>query len=403
MLRLPHGTRRLRRLVTTGVVAGAVTTAAALGLGSASYAAAQINVPCSAGGPGLVAAIDTANSSGGGTIRLEHHCTYQLTTANNSGPLGDNGLPVVTSTIVVNGKDATIAGNSTDFRLFEVDAPNGKLTLDHVTLTGGAAVSQATPPASAGGALFNNEGTVKIDHSVVTGNVAGAGGGLASGSPQEETHGPTGSLTVDHSVISDNTAFGGGAGGILNRAGMLTVDHSRITGNTAPGGGGIATGPGNSSGTGSITVIDHSQIDHNTANAPEESGGGGIANGGVLKVDHSNISDNTAPGLVGGGLLNHGSSATLDHSSVTGNTADLGGGIANVNLPPEGGPGGPAPQLTLRHTNVTGNVASTDGGGIFNASFWAGPVGTVTLDKSKVRDNTPDNCAPPGAVPGCTG
>ena len=203
-------------------------------------------------------------------------------------------------------------------------------------------------------------------------------------------------------MISDNTAFGGGAGGILNRAGMLTVSHSRITGNTGPGGGGIATGPGNSSGTGSITVVDHSQIDHNTANAQEESGGGGIANGGVLRVDHSDISDNTAPGLAGGGLLNHGSSATLDHSSVTRNTADLGAGIANVSFPPEVGPAGPAPQLTLSHTDVTGNVATTDGGGIFNFSF-GGPVGTVTLDKSNVSGNTPDNCAPPGAVPGCTG
>ena len=91
MLRLPHG--RSWRLGATGVVAGAIAAAAALGLGPASYAAAQMNVPCSAGGPGLVAAIDTANSSGGGTIKLDHGCTYLLATANNSGPLGNNGLP----------------------------------------------------------------------------------------------------------------------------------------------------------------------------------------------------------------------------------------------------------------------------------------------------------------------
>ena len=390
MLRTPNDRRRLRRLVTTGVLVGALTAAAALALGSAGYAAAQINVPCSAGGPGLVAAFAAANSGGGATIKLDHGCTYLLTTANNAGPLGANGLPVVTTTIVVKGNDATIAGNSTTFRLIQVNGPNGNLTLDHLTLTGGAAVSQVTPPASAGGALLNNEGTVEIDHSVVTGNLAGAGGGLASGSVKEQTTGQAGSLTVDHSVVSNNTAFGGGAGGILNRSGLLTVDHSRITGNTAPGGGGIATGPGNPSGTGSTTIIDHSQIDNNTA---EE--GAGIANGGILQVDHSDLSDNTAPGTgsVGGGLLNHGSSATFDHSSVTGNTADFGGGIANINF----GPPGPTPQLSLSHSDLTGNVATTEGGGIVNAG------GNVTLDHSNVSGNTPDNCAPPGAVPGCTG
>ena len=393
--------RRARRRLTAMCVAGIAAGVTALGLGSASFAAAQTSVPCSAGGPGLVAAINTANSSGGGTITLDKGCTYLLTSANNSGPLGRNGLPVVTSRIVIDGRDATIAGNHTNFRIFQVNAPNGDLTLEHLTLTGGAALA-GPGPASGGGALFNNEGIVTIKHGVVTDNVAGAGGGLASGSAQENANGPRGSLTIDHSLVSDNTSFGGGAGGVLNRAGSLTVAHSRITGNTAPGGGGIATGPGNPSGTGSITVIDHSQIDHNTANAPEESGGGGVANGGVLIVDHSAISDNTGPGLVGGGLLNHGSSATLDHSSVTGNTAADGGGIANVSFPAEEGPPGPAPQLTLKHTDVTGNVATEVGGGIFNFSF-GGPLGTVTLDHSNVSGNTPDNCFPPGTIAGCTG
>jgi hypothetical protein len=72
-----------------------------------------------------------------------------------------------------------------------------------------------------------------------------------------------------------------------------------------------------------------------------------------------------------------------------------GGGIANgVPLP------GPMPliggQLTLNHSQVTGNTAS-HGGGIFNNG------GTVSLSATSVTGNNPDNCEPPGSIPGCTG
>src|SRR4051812_31995007 len=404
-MRLPYGGRRLPRRFALIGVAGVLAGVGALGSGSASFAAAKPHHPskphppkqkpnrvnCSAGGAGLVAAINAANSSGGGAIELDNHCPYMLTAANNSGPTGANGLPQVTSQIVVKGNHAPIAGNNSNFRIFEVDGPNGNLTLDHLTLTGGHAVQGAGPgPSGAGGALFNNEATVTITHSTVTGNTGeGGGGGIASGTGN---NGPIGSLTIDHSLISNNTA-GGGGGGILNHAGTLTVKHSRTTGNTGPGGGGIATGPGNITGTGSVTLVDHSKIHHNTANGGEEGGGAGIANGGVLTIKHSELRDNDAPGAAGGGLLNHGSSATLDHSKVKGNTAAIGAGIANLRFGPEA----PVPQLTLTHTEVTHNVASVDGGGIFNDG------GSVTLHKSKVKKNTPDNCAPPGSVPGCTG
>jgi hypothetical protein len=87
---------------------------------------------------------------------------------------------------------------------------------------------------------------------------------------------------------------------------------------------------------------------------------------------------------------------TLNKSKVDDNTAGGdGGGIANG--VPLGGPnpvlGGP---VTLNHSQVTGNTA-TQGGGIFNFG------GTVKLSATPVTNNTPNNCAPPGTVPGCTG
>ena len=64
--------------------------------------------------------VNSANGSGGGTINLAPRCDYALTTADN----GENGLPVVTSRIAVNGNGATIDGTSS-VRVFEVDGPGG--------------------------------------------------------------------------------------------------------------------------------------------------------------------------------------------------------------------------------------------------------------------------------------
>lgn len=180
--------------------------------GSASAWTSAVNVPCSAGATGLVAAITTANVAGG-TINLAPGCTYSLTSSNNgsSGPMGlpgFNGLPVVTNTITINGFGATIAANSTSFRIFQVNGPGGNLTLQRVTLTGGN--------ASAGGAILNAEGAVTLNNSRVTDNTAqGGGGGIASGVVNPNDLGPIGTLTLNASQVNDNVSVGGGGGGIL--------------------------------------------------------------------------------------------------------------------------------------------------------------------------------------------
>ena len=57
MIRLPSGQRRARRRLVMMCLAGLAAGVSALGLGSASFAAAQSNAPCAAGQAGLVAAI----------------------------------------------------------------------------------------------------------------------------------------------------------------------------------------------------------------------------------------------------------------------------------------------------------------------------------------------------------
>lgn len=49
---------------------------------------------------------------------------------------------------------------------------------------------------------------------------------------------------------------------------------------------------------------------------------------------------------------------------------------------------------TVNGNTATASGGSADGGGIFND-------GVVTLTGTSVVANQPNNCAPPGSVPGC--
>ena len=146
-------------------------------------------VPCS-GQAALVAAVNAANAAGGGTINLTPGCHYALTSADN----GENGLPVISTRIFVNGNGATIDGTNT-VRVFEVDGPGGNLSLQAATITGGAADN--------GGGIENVGGTVTLNLSQVTGNTATqAGGGIASATFDPSS---VAKLTLNLSRVTDNT------------------------------------------------------------------------------------------------------------------------------------------------------------------------------------------------------
>jgi hypothetical protein len=403
-----------KSVLGAAVVTGALVALAGL---PAGVALAGTGVPCSGpggGAAGLTAAINAANAAGGGTITLTPGCTYTLTAAASSGPLGPNGLPRVTTRITITGAHATIAGSSSDkFRILEVDGPGGNLSLNGLTITGG----NATQP---GGGVFNNAGTLTLNSSAVTGN-----------------------------TTSED------AGGILNKAGTAVLNASRVDHNTSASGGGIASGPGNAAFppevTGSSLILNGSRVDHNTAaEGGPEAAAGGIVNGGTAVIRGSSVDHNSVPGGAGAGIFNHGT-MTITGSQITGNTAPadsagnpgMVGGIANVFF---GYPGSGV--LIMNGTTVSGNSASGFGGGLGNAEdstatitgssvsgntsgdFGGGVVnfgalamtgsrvldntaaagggianqgGTVTLTGTRVAGNTPDNCEPPGTIAGCTG
>jgi hypothetical protein len=476
------------------VAAGALALVAVAALSAGASAGGSSTVPCSQSA--LVAAINAANSAGGGTVNLTAGCGYALTTADN----GENGLPIVATGISVNGNGATIDGTGS-VRIFEVDGP-GNLSLQNVTLTGGS--------ADIGGAIANQGGTVTLNYSQVSGNAAVlAGGGIASATfdpssvakltlnnssvngNEQLLDGSSGGLggggivnllgtvtlnssqasgnfangfvgggiasgdyfnfsdsssllTLNNSEVDDNTAPNAGGGGIQNLLGSVTLNSSEVDGNSSLNGGGISSGNGNGGvppGTSHLT-LNKSEVNGNTATAPAPQPGsqggppiaaGGIANGGIAELNNSEVDNNTAEFTSGGGIVNHGT-MTLNKSEVNGNVAAgtgvfaSGGGIVSANGPP----GSPGTVLNVNNSSVNNNRAGGDGGGIANGIPLPGPMplpggavnlnhsevtgnsaahgggifnngGTVTLSKSTITSNTPDNCEPPSSITGCNG
>jgi hypothetical protein len=422
--------------IAKAVLAGSASAILLGGLLAAAPAqAASWNiVPCHT--RALIAAINAANSSGGATLNLAPRCTYHLTKASSpDAMLGDTGLPAITSPITLNGFRTRIAGNNSSFRILLVTS-SGKLTLNGLAITGGK-----TP--GPGGGVFNLEGRLVLNHSRVTGNASAggmmsAGGGIASGTLGT---GPVGTTVLKFSSVDHNTTTAS-AGGILNHGGTLILFASKVDDNTAAGGGGggIASGTGGQGGPGSsILVMRFSEVEGNTANGGPMAGAGGIANGGTATITGSEVERNTAPGAAGGGILNHGV-MTIKGSRVTGNTAPadsagdqgIGGGIANINLGPVAPGAVNGGVLTITFSQISRNSAAGQGGGIFEATITSNgpaPGGALTIKFSKVTRNTaaqgggifavpgspvtlkfaiiaknnPDNCEPPGSIPGCNG
>jgi nitrous oxidase accessory protein NosD len=288
-----------------GVMAGGIGLA-----GVAPAAASPRNlVDCNTNHHALQPAIDGAAQDM--TLLVTGTCTGPFTISKN---------------LVLNGIGRAVLDGNQAGRTVTVGS-GARVRLDSLIITNGT-----------GG--INNQGTLTVCGSDVSGNTAsnGPGGGIHN----------AGTLVVCLSTVRDN--YSAGAGGAINNNGSLTVSGSRLSGNSADNCGGIDS----SVGTGITATVIRSSIHGNIARLAD---GGGVCN-----------------------------TVTLSDSVVYGNTARFGGGIY------ENGS-----TATVIRSAVVHNTASDQGGGIYKAS------GTVTLNQSLVRDNKPDNCDPSGSVPGCAG
>ncbi len=262
---------------------------------------------------------------------------------------------------------------------------NGTLTISNSTISGNSA-------AEFGGGIYTN-GTLTISNSTIAGNSAAIHGGgiinygpltisnstIAGNSAVNEGGGiyNNGTLTISNSTISGNYADYGDGGGIYTD-GTLTISNSTIFGNSAGDGGGIYNfGPltiSNSTIAGNSAVNEGGGIYNNgtlTISNSTISGnsavyGGGIYNYDTLTISNSTISGNSA---VNGGGINNSGTLTISNSTISGNSADYGGGIRNY---------GP---LTISNSTISGNSVATEGGGIIN-------FGPLTISNSTISGNS---------------
>ena len=246
-----------------------------------------------------------------------------------------------------------------------------------------------------GAGIYNAaDSTAVLEDSVVADNQAtpgGTGGGIRN----------AGSLTLSGSTVADN--FGHFSGGGIHGSGVLIA--SRVEGNDAQRGGGLY---------GSFDLTE-TIVRDNSANL-----GAGIEGSGVI-VD-STIADNRARNGGGGIQVGTDSKISLVRSTVSGNgaistsalTPAEGGGIRNV-----------LGTVELINSTVSGNFLDHDdpfgfppndplrGGGIYNgighvviqnstiadntaeegsAIYFNGPGGSLSLERSIIASDVPDNC-----------
>ncbi|MET8014320.1 hypothetical protein ABZU86_22685 [Streptomyces sp. NPDC005271] len=376
--------------------AGGGMAALILGMALAAIPTQALAAPVPCNVPALQAAIVAANGSpNGGTIDLAPNCVYSVTDAE---AIGDNAMPIITNNITINGFNSTIQRDpaaATNFRIFQVDGSTGRLTLNRVTVRNGHSVDGGGIRVNPGGTLILNAAT-----DVRENEADGIGGGILN----------DGTVFLNPgSRVTDNEA-GAGGGGIINRA-ALTARSATVSENRGASGGGIFNTT-----TGTLDLRT-STVSLNRATVDN---GGGIVNGNEATLTSTVVSGNTAVNRAGGFFNFSFASATINSGRISDNEADnLGGGLYNAGTLNVN-------QTTVRANHVTVPAATSHGGGLYNETgtttftssnvyqntvappgdgggIYEEPGSTVTLVTSSVFSNTPDNCRPPGAVPGCSG
>jgi hypothetical protein len=283
---------------------------------------------------------------------------------------GSTGLPLITSTITIDGKDARIRRQGgAPIRLFGV-SKTGNLTIQNVEVSHGSsysgggilnngtlAIRNSTISGNSGNAAVLNQATLTIENSTISGNEVGVqnGGRGPSYSPSSVSSLKPGAACF-YSYISYWYYYYGVVSCQYIYSGALTITNSTISRNSG-------VGIWNHSGT--VTIGNNTNISRNKGGGAFNSGGvvdfyGKYVPAGDMSIIDSTISKNSAPR--GGGIFN-GGIFTIENSVISENKADDdGGGIFNA----RNYNNAPAGDLSLLDTTISENRARDSGGGVFN-------------------------------------
>ena len=310
-------------------------------------------VDCSV--PDLIAKINTANSNpAASTLELAAGCTYTLTAVDNTATssfdgstfeYGDNGLPQISTEIIINGNGAIIerASSAPNFRIFFI-TDTGNLTINDLSLQNGIANETGTAFPSSGGAIYNDGAYLEVNNSTLQNNQAGFHGGAIFGISNAATY-------INGSTVQNNSAPHGG-GIFIYHEGLLSVDNSEISNNSAStSGGGIGLEYGTE------LIVSDSLIASNTAG---RHGGGIFKDSGPDRlpttITGTTFQDNTAD-WSGGGVFIWRTPLTISDSHFINNQADeYGGGLGYQNNSTE--------SVMISNSTFDGNTAGWDGGAI---------------------------------------
>ena len=247
----------------------------------------------------LIGDINYANQIGGTyTIYLQPNTTFT-----NAG-LVIGGTNTVHLTIIGNGDTFNGPGLGESVSRFFIVVPGSSLTLEQMTLQNGCAY------VDYGGAIYN-AGTLTISNCTLSGNTSvdrtdyvtslrGVGGAIYNAG---------GTVIIDNSILSDNLATGANpmGGAIYNASGTVTISDSTFANNFA------------------VDTVGGIYVD---PEYPQDGAGGAIFNeSGTVTISHSSLTGNYAS-FTGGGLCNgfyyySGGTATIGNSSkISGNTVD---------------------------------------------------------------------------------
>jgi hypothetical protein len=296
---------------------------------------------------------------------------YTITLTTGQIPIAKN-VNITGPNTVSNTDPITINGNAAG-RVFKV---NSGITavIDTLTMTNGL-VSGASP-GGAGGAIYNDHGTLTIKNSTVSGSTANPGGGIfndgsASGSA---------TLNIINSTISGNTA--NADGGAIHNQGVgggnatLFITNSTISGNLAKfsGGGVVSDGTG---GIASVTItnstITNNRSDSDT-NGVGDGGGLAIFGGSAVILRNSIVALNFkggSPSTTASDIFGALDAAHSTHNDVGDcNSCGLTNGVSNntlgvtgaqLNLGALGNNGGPV----QTHALLAGSIAIEAGNNVY--------------------------------------
>ncbi|MBN1260678.1 MAG: DUF11 domain-containing protein [Anaerolineae bacterium] len=216
-----------------------------------------------------------------------------------------------------------------------------RVTITHLTLTGGDATGQATPDGlfdgAGGGAYVGSNATATFSNTLITNNAAttlgnGLGGGIAV---------LTGTIRLQESILLHNIALS---------STMMS---------------GIGYGGGWGAISATVRMTDSTLARNIASLGPIGEGGGAFLEGGFAALDHTDWLTNATSPLfgMGGGLNAWDATVTMNGNTLRNNAATEGSALWSRDA-----------SLTLVNTVVIDNVANDDGG-----ALWIEGEAPVTL------------------------